>query len=171
MKKAATIFTAGVFIVVLSSGAAMAGNMNHDAHGTGTMGEMSSGKTMDHSGSMGYNIHNATIDNYRFTYHLLDMREQLKKMKQTGSTHQMEQTHHLMVTLRDPHGNVIESAKVGYLVEGPDGAKQKLMCMGMSGGYGADVVLKTPGVYTVKTKAVFEGKKMVDKFTYTVNES
>ena len=47
------------------------------------------------------------------------------------------ETHHLMVYVMDPDGQAVQEAKLGYLVEGPDGTKQKLMAMGMQGAYGA----------------------------------
>ena len=78
-------------------------------------------------------------------------------------------THHLMVYVMDPDGRPVEGAKLGYLVEGPDGAKQKLMAMGMQGAFGANANFKTKGTYTVKTKFLAGDKKLLDKFSYEVN--
>ena len=52
-------------------------------------------------------------------------------------------------------------------MEGPDGATQKLMCMGMSGGFGSDVNLSNSGDYVIKTKVAADGKKLIDDFTYS----
>ena len=77
-------------------------------------------------------------------------------------------THHLMVYVKDADGHAVEGAKLGYLVEGPDGAKQKLMAMGMQGAFGANANFKTKGTYTVKTKFLAGDKKLLDKFSYEV---
>lgn len=115
-----------------------------------------------HSTHMGATIHESTVQGYRFSYQLIDMREHLKTMPE------MQMTHHLMVYITSPEGHALETAKVGYLVEGPDNAEQKLMTMGMHGGFGADINFQAPGMYTVKTKAVAGDKKLFDKFMYEV---
>jgi hypothetical protein len=111
-------------------------------------------KEMDHSGHVGEKIHESAIEGYRFAYHLLNMQER--------------NTHHMMVYIKSPAGHMVEDAKVGFLVAGPDGAKQKRMTMGMKGAYGTDLDLTSKGAYTVKMKAVTGGKKLYDQFTYTV---
>jgi hypothetical protein len=120
---------------------------------------------MDHSGHRGPNIHNSTVDGYSLTYHLIDMQEKMKDMENMP---EMQATHHMMVYVTGPDGAVLGQAKVGYLVVGPDGNKQKLMAMGMKDGFGADVDFKAPGAYTVKTKAVANGATLLDQFTYEV---
>ena len=50
--------------------------------------------------------------------------------------------------------------------EGPGGAKQKLMAMGMQGAYGANVDFLKKGVYTIKVKCVIGDKKLFDRFVY-----
>ena len=72
------------------------------------------------------------------------------------------------VRIEDPDGRPAEAGKLGYLVEGPDGMKQKLMAMDMQGAYGANVNFKTKGTYTVKTKFVAGDKKLLDQFSYEV---
>lgn len=103
----------------------------------------------------GKHIRTSTADGHELAYYLIDM-------EAMGSA-----THHLMVYITDPEGNQITGAKTGFLIEGPEGEKQKIMTMGMSGGYGADVSLGTPGDYTIKTKAVTEDKTLVDDFSYS----
>ncbi len=179
MKHIKTILIAGLTFILAAFGGALADDMDHSSceqhssmdhstHGTSEMNHSPNGhamKEMGHTGHMGENIRNASVDGYTFTYHLIDMR---KKMKATGHQHEMKMTHHMMVYVTPPHGDQIESAKVGYLVVGPDEKNQKLMCMGMGGGFGADVDFAAPGTYTIKTKVMDGDKKLMDSFNYTV---
>ena len=127
-----------------------------------------SGSTIDHSGHLGIVIHESEIEGYRFAYHLIDIQKGTEEMKEMKGSKEADMTHHLMVYVMDPDGLAVEEAKLGYLVEGPDGAKQKLMTMGMQGAYGANVNLKNKGMYTVKTKFLVGDKKLLDKFSYEV---
>ena len=113
-----------------------------------------SAATMDHSGRMGDMIHQSAVNDYKLAYHLLEMKDR--------------NTHHMMVYVYDSMGQPVEGMKVGFLVEGPDGVKQKLMCMGMQGAYGADADFKSAGSYTIRTKAVMGATKLTDKFVYSV---
>ena len=113
------------------------------------------GMKMDHSQHMGEKIHESKVEGYQFAYHLLNMEDRA--------------THHLMVYIMAPDGGKVENAKVGYLVSGPDGTKQKMMAMGMKDAYGADLEFKQKGSYTVKIKAVTGDKKLLDEFTYEVD--
>ena len=68
-----------------------------------------------------------------------------------------------MVYVMDPDGHAVEEAKLGYLVEGPDGAKQKLMTMGMQGAYGANVnfkIIYTEDQILAETKSCLIGSAM-----------
>ena len=112
------------------------------------------GKTMDHSQHMGEKIHESKVESYQFAYHLLNMEDR--------------GTHHMMVYIMAPDGGKVEDAEVGFLVNGPDGTKQKMMAMGMQGAYGADLDFKQKGSYTVKLKAVTGDQKFLDEFTYEV---
>jgi len=127
-----------------------------------------SGSATDHSKHVGAMIHESSIEGYRFAYHLIDIQKNTEKMKDMKGSKEADTTHHLMVYVLDPDGRPVEEAKLGYLVEGPDGAKQKLMAMGMKGAYGANVNFKTKGMYTVKTKFLAGGKKLLDSFSYEV---
>ena len=127
-----------------------------------------SGSKMDHSGHLGVIIHESTIEGYRFAYHLMDIQKGTAEMKDMQGAKEADTTHHLMVYVKDSDGNGVEAAKLGYLVEGPDGAKQKLMTMGMQGAYGANVNFEDKGTYTVKTKFVVGDKKLFDSFSYEV---
>jgi len=113
-----------------------------------------------HTGHAGKMIHANTVEGYRFAYHLIDIRKHMKNRKGSNVTH------HLMVYITDPDGHSLKKTKVGYLLTDPDGGKQKKMTMAMGGGFGADVNLGTKGAYTVKTKVLAGGKKLLDQFTY-----
>ncbi len=127
-----------------------------------------SGSTTDHSGHVGVLIHESTIEGHHFAYHLIDMRKSPDEMKDMQGSKEADTTHHLMVYVKSPDGQVSEMAKLGYLVEGPDGAKQKLMAMGMQGAFGANVNFKIKGTYTIKTKLQAGDKKLFDRFSYNV---
>ena len=127
-----------------------------------------SGSATDHSGHVGVMIHESEIEGYRFAYHLMDIQKGTAEMKDMQGSKKADTTHHLMVYVKDPDGRAVEAAKLGYLVEGPDGAKQKLMTMGMQGAYGANVNFKNKGTYKVKTKFLAGDKKLLDGFSYEV---
>ena len=127
-----------------------------------------SGSAIDHSGHIGAVVHESTIEGFSFAYHLIDLRKDADEMKDMEGAKEPDQTHHLMVYVMDPQGRSVLDAKLGYLVEGPDGAKQKLMAMGMQGAYGANVDFSNKGVYTIKVKCVTGDKKLFDRFSYEV---
>lgn len=127
-----------------------------------------SGSATDHSKHIGAVVHESTIEGYRFAYHLIDLRKDADQLKGMEGTQAADQTHHLMVYVMDPDGQAVKEAKLGYLVEGPGDAKQKLMAMGMQGAYGANVDFKQQGAYTIKVKCVIGAKKLFDRFSYEV---
>ena len=115
----------------------------------------------------GKHIHTSNADGHELAYYLIDMGNTGSEMEgHEGHGHQSP-THHLMVYITGPAGDQITDAKTGFLIEGPDGEKQKTMAMGMSGGYGADVSLGASGKYTIRTKAVAEGTTVMDAFEYS----
>ena len=123
---------------------------------------------IDHSGHIGAVVHESTIEGYSFAYHLIDIRKDPEKLKDMADTKDAHETHHLMVYVMDSDGQAVQEAKLGYLVEGPDSAKQKLMTMGMQGAYGANVNFKQKGMYTIKAKCLIGDKKLFDRFSYEV---
>jgi hypothetical protein len=154
----------GAMFILATAGGAFSEGMSHDMAQMATDNGM---KGMDHSGHGGENIHNAVVDGYRFAYQLIDIREKMADMKAAGHAHEgMDATHHLMVYIENPDGTTVDDAQVGFLVEGPDGTKQKIMCMGMGGGFGADVSLGGSGDYLIKTKVVAGEIKLIDAFPY-----
>lgn len=131
-------------------------------------GSHDQGSATDHSEHVGAMIHESDIEGYRFAYHLIDMSKNPKMMEGMKGTKDADKTHHLMVYVKDPQGRSVDGAKLGYLVEGPDGAKQKLMTMGMQGAYGANVNFNDKGMYTIKAKFLAGDKKLFDQFSYEV---
>ncbi len=109
---------------------------------------------MDHSRHVGEKIHDANVEGYQFAYHLVDLKEQ--KLR------------HLMVYIIGPKGEKINQAKVGFLVKGPDGSKQKLLAAGMKGAFGVNADFNVKGTYKIKMKVVIGGKKIFDEFVYEV---
>ncbi|MCP4117432.1 MAG: hypothetical protein GY737_18975 [Desulfobacteraceae bacterium] len=143
-------------------------------HGMVEEGEKAVRDAMDH-GKMGHDmpgkagvgrnrIREAHVKGHHFAYELIDMREKIKDMPG------MKNTHHLMVYIKDEQGNTLGKAKVGYLIKGPGGKTQKVMCMGMGGGYGADVNLGETGAYLIKTKVVAGKTKLMDSFEYEMKQ-
>jgi len=108
----------------------------------------------DHPDTPGVHIHTSTVDGYKLDYTLYDFPER--------------KTQHLMVSLTGPEGTAVLRGKVGFLLKGPDGVKQKAMTMGMKGAYGADMDFSQKGLYGIKTKAVVGDKKLFDQFDYEV---
>lgn len=125
---------------------------------------------MQQSEPAGKVIRETVVDGYRLSYNLIDLQAQMKGMQ--GMQHNMEEmgTHHLMVYIKDADGKNIDTAQTGYLIIGPDKAEQKVMTMAMGSGYGADIKLSRPGTYTIKCKAVFGDKKLLDEFTYQIGQ-
>lgn len=108
----------------------------------------------DNTKRPGVFLNSSTINGYQFDYYLLHFKDR--------------NTHHLMVYINGLKGESTKKTKVGFLVVGSDGSKQKMMAMGMKGAFGADMDFQKKGLYTVKTKALIGGKKLFDKFTYTI---
>lgn len=152
--KHATIILMTLALMVFPALGAWAMDAAHSGHDHGSM---------DHSGHGGKLIREAAVEGYILAYHLIDMRE---KMKNRKGMKKMSDTHHLMVYIKAPHGHAVETAKVGFLVEGPSGTKQKKMAMGMGGGFGSDVNLADTGAYSVNTKVVVDGKSLIDRFEH-----
>jgi hypothetical protein len=152
MKKSMLLFVIAMTVAFVFNLSALADDKDMKMDHTKSAGDH--GKTMDHSQHMGEKIHESKVEGYQFSYHLLNMEDR--------------EIHHMMVYILAPDGGKVEDAKVGYLVNGPDGTKQKMMAMGMKGAYGADLDFKQKGTYTVKMKAVTGDQKLLDEFTYEV---
>jgi hypothetical protein len=131
----------------------------HDEQGSHT-------KEMSHEGHEGAGIHKSVVEGHHFTYELIDIMARMEGQEGVGMS-QMK-SHHLMVFITGPDGQVISDAKVGFKVVGPDGSEQKVMAMAMAGGYGADVNLAGKGEYEIAAKAVAGEAKLIDGFSYVV---
>ncbi|GAB4259023.1 MAG: hypothetical protein Kow0092_06990 [Deferrisomatales bacterium] len=176
------VVAAGILAAGLSA-PSLAGDMGQGSPGMGMKGGMGQGAMQGMNmkggmdmGAMGQQIHESTVDGYRLTYRVIDMKQKMEAMKgMKGMSMDMKgmdlsqmKSHHLMVFLVDPAGQPVTDGKVGYKVVGPDGAEQKAMAMGMKGGFGADVDFKAKGTYSVKMKAVAGETKLLDAFEYEV---
>jgi len=73
-----------------------------------------------------------------------------------------------MIYIMNEKREAVDKGKVGYLVVGPEGRKQKVMAMVMNEAFGADVDFTAKGTYTIKTKALIGNAKLLDQFTYEV---
>jgi len=109
---------------------------------------------IDHSAHTGKKIHESHVQDFRLTYHLLEL---------PGNNF-----HHLMVYIIDGQGNSVTKGKVGYLIESPDGSNQKVMTELMGNAFGANVNFQISGKYTIRTKVVFDNVKLLDKFTFEI---
>jgi hypothetical protein len=136
----------------------------HDSH---------SSPAMNHDKPMGTSIGDRSIQDFMFSYYLLNKeeRDQMMKghegMEMPGMMKSPDVTNHLMVYIKGSEGN-FASGKIGFIVAGPDGKEFKTLTMGMYNGYGADLIIKDKGVYKIKTKAVIENKTLLDEFDYEV---
>ena len=120
-------------------------------------------KGMDHSmhGSdrIGTLVHESKVEGYTLAYYFMDMRD----MEGHSMGNMEDKPHHIMVYITDAKGRVVEKAKVGLWIRSGDGMDQKTMTMYMSNGFGTMADLKKPGKYTVSTKVVMGGKKLMDR--------
>lgn len=144
-----------IIMLTLAPLARAADHSTHANHG--------SQHQMDHSAHQGMLIQESMVDGYHLAYHLLDMKARTAHMKNMP---EMKATHHLMLYIKSPDGHQVGDGKVGFLITGPDGTKQKVMAMGMQGAFGADIDLAAKGAYKVSSKVVAQGKTIQDSFTH-----
>jgi len=83
-----------------------------------------------HHGHSGKDIHTSSKAGYMFAYQLIDMTENMKKMKKMPGMEHMTATHHLMANVKEKA--IPENSKVGFVVTDPDGNKEKVMAMKMA---------------------------------------
>ncbi|MBI5557025.1 MAG: hypothetical protein HY885_05260 [Deltaproteobacteria bacterium] len=173
MKKRNLFFAFILALVLVQPVYAADEHGGHDMSGHDMSGPAKGGHDMggmDHSAQMGEKINEATVEGYRLTYQLIDNLANLAAAQKAGKAANIDlskvKTHHLMLHITAPDGAQVANGKVGFLVKGPDGVEQTVMTMAMSGGYGADIDLKTPGSYTIKSKSALGGKNLIDQFTF-----
>jgi len=121
---------------------------------------------MEHGGHKENRIRETNINGFHLSYHLINMQIPIKDMKGLKPVVPEKGTHHLMLYIRDAEGKNMDSAQVGYQIIRPDGEKQNVMAMAMSGAYGADIHLTQPGEHTIHCKAVVGGNTLLDEFKY-----
>ncbi|MEH0022395.1 MAG: hypothetical protein V6Z89_22270 [Desulfobacter sp.] len=127
----------------------------------------------DHSSGdsdrIGTLFHESMKQGYMLSYYLMDMRDNHGDHIAGHGSHggeKMEKPHHIMVYIMDKAHNVVEKAKVGFLIKGGDKGTQKLMAMYMSKGFGITADMKAKGTYTIVAKAVINGTKIMDTFDH-----
>ncbi|MBF0100079.1 MAG: hypothetical protein HQK77_04140 [Desulfobacterales bacterium] len=156
---------------------------DHSQHNHGMQSQKAiSEETQSHAGhDMGGNktqpkgqfIVEKNVDGYTLSYYLLNMEERkelmkgMEGMKMHGMSDSPDVTNHLMVYIKGSDGKYA-SGKVGFNITNPDGTSFKSLTMGMSGGYGADVIFKAKGIYKIQTKALIADKTINDEITYEV---
>jgi hypothetical protein len=157
-----------------TSGHDMSQEMSGHDMGGHDMSQEMSGHDMgavDQESKMGEKIHQSKVEGYQLAYHLGNNLERLAAAKKAGKAQDVDlskvKSNHLMVYIKAADGGKVVDAKIGFLVKGPNGVEQTIMTMQMGSGFGADVEMKTPGVYTIKSKSTVGGKNLLDEFTYT----
>lgn len=142
----------------------------HDSHGHGSHGGGSQEMAGHEMGSKEVKIHESKVNGYQFTYQLIDNLAQLAAAKKAGKAQEVDmskvKSNHLMLYIKTGEGKMVGEGKVGFLVKGPDGKDQTIMTMLMDSGFGADIEMKTPGNYTIKSKAAVAGQNLLDEFVY-----
>lgn len=136
------------------------------AHCCGEHGMESSGTATKQNGPTGPLVCSSKVENHQLSYHMIDIRKKMKALKTMDDANPV--THHLMVYVKTPQGESVGSARVGFLVKGPNGKKQMLMAMGMGGGYGADIDMSHPGAYEIKTKIIAGNLRLIDQFSHEI---
>lgn len=164
------------FIFTFAAGSCLAMDMNSPNHNT-----METKKMADHEMKMpakpqeGKFVNTLTVKDYTLNYYLIDMKKKMAGMspeykeKMAMMNMGSMKSHHLMLYILGNGGEMVSDGKIGFMLTAKDGTKQKTMAMGMSGGYGADVDLITGTPYTVMTKAMVNGEKVVDTFELTAD--
>jgi len=146
----------------------------HDMKSHGSMAGMTHGTAAAETAPQGVVIRESKVQDLSFTYRIYSWAERNVMMKgmeghaMPGMDASGKATNHLMLFIKDGSGKELADGKVGFILTGPDKAEQKTLTMGMTGGYGADVVLKAPGAYTIKTKAKLGDRSLEEEFGYTV---
>ncbi len=122
----------------------------------------------------GVMITEKTLEGYALRYSLLNLEERkavakgMEGMKMAGMSDSPDVTNHLALYIKAAGGKAV-SGKIGFNITNPDGTTFKTMTMGLPGGYGADVIFKSKGIYKIQMKAVIDGKTINDEITYEVN--
>jgi hypothetical protein len=134
-------------------------------------------KTSERVGDL---FHESMQDGYMLSYYLMDLRD--KKEDKAVDSHaghdhgsqdhaghqkqEMDKPHHIMVYIMAPDHQMVEEAKVGFLIKGGNKDTQKIMAMYMSQGFGITADMKAKGVYEITVKAVTGDVTLMDRFSH-----
>ncbi|TAL18603.1 hypothetical protein EPN96_01050 [bacterium] len=137
----------------------------------GALAVEKAGQVIDEK-TFGKVIHESKVENFSFTYRLLDNKagmsaEAAKGMKMDHSAMETK-SHHLMVFPVSPDKTPVKGGTAGFLVIAPSGNKAQAMAQEMTQGYGANVDLTEKGAYTIRAKVVAAGKVLVDEFRHEI---
>ena len=131
------------------------------------------GHDMNSGDRVGDLFHESMQEGYMLSYYLMDLRDTKEdKAANSHAGHQkqeMDKPHHIMVYIMDKDHNMVEKAKVGFLIKGGDKEPQKIMAMYMSGGFGITADMKAKGVYEIALKAVIGDVTLMDRFIHEMN--
>ncbi|MDT8378420.1 MAG: hypothetical protein RQ739_05960 [Desulfotignum sp.] len=139
-----------------------------------TASAMDENHDMTSSDRIGELFHESMQNGYMLSYYLMDLRDQGDD-KAAGhssgdhATHggkKMDKPHHIMVYIMGPDHQMVEKAKVGFLIKGGDKGTQKIMGMYMSQGFGITADMKAKGVYEIVVKAVIGDVTLMDRFSH-----
>jgi len=137
--------------------------------GSGSAASDMAGHDMSKTDKIGELFHESMVDGYMLSYYLMDLREQKTKEAESHAGHgtpEMDKPHHIMVYIMDKNHAPVEKGKVGFLIKGEDGKKQKAMAMFMSNGFGITADMKQKGTYTIATKVVMGDVQLMDSFDH-----
>ena len=160
-----------IFFTLVSLAAALAFTVNP----AGAM----EGHDMGSSERIGDLFHESVQDGYMLSYYLMDLRDTKEDKAADSHTGQdqsahdkkeMDKPHHIMVYIMDKGHNMVEKAKVGFLIKGGDKGTQKIMAMYMSQGFGITADMKAEGVYEIAVKAVTGDVTLMDRFSHEIRK-
>jgi len=120
----------------------------------------------------GISMKTLQVDDYKLTFHVMDMPAYHKMMKTMGMKHsQMEgdTSHHIMVDIAGKDGRKIEGAvlKIKLVDPGKESREKFLKPMtGQLGWYGADFKMIHKGKYQIMTLFKVDGKKHKGAYWY-----
>lgn len=121
------------------------------------------GKVIGDHKVKGYSLHYVLLSRAERDVAMKDM----LGMEMAGMISGNDVTGHFIVFIKDAAGKPV-SGEVGFMITGPDNKTVKTLTMGMNNGYGADVIMKAKGAYTVKVKARVQGVKGAETLTDTI---
>lgn len=136
--------------------------------------EAMEGHDMGSSERIGDLFHESVQDGYMLSYYLMDLRDQNadKAADHSSGDHashgkkEMDKPHHIMLYIMAPDHQMVEEAKVGFLIKGGDKDTQKIMAMYMSQGFGITADMKAQGMYEITVKAVIGDVTLMDRFSH-----